>query len=1479
MAVKNVTFQVTANASQATQELAKVTRGLDLIQKKATIKVTADTTQAAGRISNVNSAITQLSKKAVSLNVNTKAATAEIKKVSDALTKAEKKTSINVQAQTSAARSGLQALLDQINKLKKRVVITIDLSAITRASKAIDDLNKKKIRPQTGGSIQEIGGVGGAINKVSQAVANSSTNFVRLRNVIARTGLALSGVAIGAAVASLGRAAINAAKDYEVLKVAFTTFIGNAGLAEVKIKALREFAAETPFTVDEVFKASRTLLGYGVAAGDLIPIIKRLGDIAGGTGAPLERIALVFGQVRAAGRLYGQDLLQLINAGFNPLQEISRTTGKSFGELKDEMRKGLVTFEQVNNAFITATSEGGKFFNLTNALANTTQGRLARLSESWNELLRIIGDGLLPTFNTLVQGTSRVLTSFKELPEVIEKNRVSILLLTAGTALFVGMRTKAIQANLLYEIGFRRLLIQEQIGNALTKVKTALLARTVAVTNAMTVAEKAQTIAKNAATVSQNALNAAISANPIGLIVTVLALATAAWYGYKDAVGEATEDWIDLNDIEAKTQAETQKNSRERLSQIQTEINFIKQTATGTQERQKALDAFNKKNKTTLTDIADEAQFVNQLQAAYAGLKVEVESQERAKALQEGQKELFAQTDKQVEELQKKALDIGIEIPVSLLTDQSEIESQFQGAKDFLLAEQTRLQNEINAGIEQNAKNVQTLTRKGAGGELITEVKTIGPIVDVAALAAQKKAIDDLLGPLNALNKTYLDIGATNIELSKQPVIEQFDPAEQDRIDAARKKATERLKEFQNEYASLQDRIRKNNEELRKQRIEFNFVDEKDFELEMEKLKQIDRINEEATNREIDREIESIKRKDLTERQKSDLIGQLEVIRFQEQEKRSKELEKRLYEIERDGIQARLKLYNEAARIDESVLDAKLQRELDNLDKIREGLDEFYNDIFVDYQKRGKFITLPRLEFGGTEFQLEDVIQAPTDAINKLQEDFNSLDTTKFLDNIISLEDDLKRVNSIISENSEPVKKTQYVALAKDLEQQIANARKEFSDVYSVLLNDFGDLFSQGIPLSEIEIQAKNKLIDDFNLKYGETLGYVTNELELSDELSKSYKKRVKEAKELYEAQNKPPKKVNLFQFAKAVLEEGAEDPYITALEDSDREFYKILNDRQNQRKKDLRAERDRAVSEIGINENKNLVIRNLDRQLNKDLDAIDQETNDKKDERAKDSVAKARNRNKELKDITEDEKKARLDAIEELKDAIFELTNAFIEAQIAQTEASISAQEKRIEAAERIAEKGNATILELEEKRLEELNKQKAKYVRKQQSLAAIELVANATIAIAKAAGTGPAAPFTIAATLVALAAGLVKARGIAQAALGGFAEGGYTGDGGKFQPAGTVHKGEFVITAEKTRKFRPLLEAIHTGRHPDLSKTANEKVFMINNRSTDERLERIEKAIVGQQGLQLSIDERGINGIVSRLSYKEQRLRNRAK
>ena len=116
-----------------------------------------------------------------------------------------------------------------------------------------------------------------------------------------------------------------------------------------------------------------------------MPDLKMLGDISLGNKEKFNSLALVFGQVKSQGRLMGQDLMQMINAGFNPLMVISEKTGESMESLKDKMSKGQITYEMVADAMRTATSAGGQFYNAMDNQSKTLQGQFSTLKDSVQE--------------------------------------------------------------------------------------------------------------------------------------------------------------------------------------------------------------------------------------------------------------------------------------------------------------------------------------------------------------------------------------------------------------------------------------------------------------------------------------------------------------------------------------------------------------------------------------------------------------------------------------------------------------------------------------------------------------------------------------------------------------------------------------------------------------------------------------------------------------------------------------------------------------------------------------------------------------------------------------------------------------------------------------------------------------------------------------------------------------------------------------
>lgn len=212
----------------------------------------------------------------------------------------------------------------------------------------------------------------------------------------------VGGLAIGAGLVSLARTGIEAAMSMESLNAQFTVMAGSAERASQLIQEISEFAKATPFSKMGLADAGKTLMAFGMQAENVVPTLKMLGDVAGADQNKLKGLALVFGQIQSTGRLMGQDLLQLINQGFNPLTVLSKQTGLSMKDLKEAMEKGAISADMVTAAFRIATSEGGMFYGNLEAQSQTLQGRISTLKDNFVTALQNMAEAFLPLMKAAV---------------------------------------------------------------------------------------------------------------------------------------------------------------------------------------------------------------------------------------------------------------------------------------------------------------------------------------------------------------------------------------------------------------------------------------------------------------------------------------------------------------------------------------------------------------------------------------------------------------------------------------------------------------------------------------------------------------------------------------------------------------------------------------------------------------------------------------------------------------------------------------------------------------------------------------------------------------------------------------------------------------------------------------------------------------------------------------------------------------------
>lgn len=360
------------------------------------------------------------------------------------------------------------------------------------------------IRSKDNGVISQVTRLQGRLNDADRSANRlSSTIGGKLRTAI----MSLPGaefltnpiVALTAGIGVVSKLGMDADRT----AVSFEVMLGSQQKAADMLNQMNRYAADSPYSRLGVQEAAQTMLGFGVEQQKVIRSLKMLGDIAMGNSERFKGLALVFSQVAAAGKLQGQDLLQLISNGYNPLNDISRLTGKSMSELKDEMSKGNISFDLMAQAMQSATSQGGKFYGMVDRIAQTPFGRLGQLVDQFKDtmlsLYKVIEPLLIPAFDLLSNIMTHSLPVIEGMQKgvrwLIDKFKTLAPYIYTAAAAWAGYNTYMF-------------------------VSTTIL-------KGWTVAQWAQVTAMIAAEKVQWLLNVAMSANPIGLVIAAVTALTA----------------------------------------------------------------------------------------------------------------------------------------------------------------------------------------------------------------------------------------------------------------------------------------------------------------------------------------------------------------------------------------------------------------------------------------------------------------------------------------------------------------------------------------------------------------------------------------------------------------------------------------------------------------------------------------------------------------------------------------------------------------------------------------------------------------------------------------------------------------------------------------------------------------------------------------------------------------------------------------
>lgn len=310
---------------------------------------------------------------------------------------------------------------------------TRSIATLERYLKLLE--RKRNISLDTTQFNQQIKRVQSEISRLSNSGAGGSGGSSMLGSVVGGNLIA-GGVQKGLSNAkAFIEDSLNAAMDYQKNVKSFEVLTGNAQKGQQLAADLRNLK-QTSIMGASVYKNAQTMMGFGIGSDEVVKDLRQIGDIAMGDVDRMQSLTLAFSQTRASGRLMGQDLLQYINAGFNPLSVMSERwkdfgfkQRQSVGQLKQLMEKGAISSGMVSKAFELATSQGGRFYKMMDAVGETSAGQLMKLKGNWAAFQIDMGNAMMPLANSFMQVANDVLHFLniaKTVPETLMDERLEI---------------------------------------------------------------------------------------------------------------------------------------------------------------------------------------------------------------------------------------------------------------------------------------------------------------------------------------------------------------------------------------------------------------------------------------------------------------------------------------------------------------------------------------------------------------------------------------------------------------------------------------------------------------------------------------------------------------------------------------------------------------------------------------------------------------------------------------------------------------------------------------------------------------------------------------------------------------------------------------------------------------------------------------------------------------------------------------------
>jgi tape measure domain-containing protein len=283
------------------------------------------------------------------------------------------------------------------------------------------------------------------INKINQQLKNfvrsAEQETGKIDHSFQNLGRTIAGIFTLQFGANLARQIATVRGEFQQLEVALETMLGSKAKADALMAQVVEFASTTPFELKDVASATKMLLAYGTATEDVIPTMRALGDVSAGLSIPIERLILNYGQVRMQAKLTGKELRDFAVMGVPIVAEMAKNLNKTEKEITEMVTAGRIGFKEVEDAFKSMASEGGKFENLMAKQSTTITGMISNLQDAWAKMLNSIGAANESSIANVISTAKTIVENYETVVDIL-KALVATYGIYKGTLIAVSVAQK-----------------------------------------------------------------------------------------------------------------------------------------------------------------------------------------------------------------------------------------------------------------------------------------------------------------------------------------------------------------------------------------------------------------------------------------------------------------------------------------------------------------------------------------------------------------------------------------------------------------------------------------------------------------------------------------------------------------------------------------------------------------------------------------------------------------------------------------------------------------------------------------------------------------------------------------------------------------------------------------------------------------------------------------------------------------------------